>query len=266
MLPHSLPPRAMLYICSVPVAPIRSSPDKFAKRQTEILLGQSFHVIREDKYFYYGDSRSPINDTVDYQGYVSKSHLALKTEDPTHIVTGLRAPLFSSADIKAPLKNRQLLRGGRITAKKTLADFVKIGRQTFIHKHHIRRLDVDPIETDFVTIAEQYLGLPYIWGGVSANGLDCSGLVQSALRAVGQDSPRDSGPQESVLGDNRPLDITKLKRGDLIFWRGHVGIMQNRYHLIHANAHHMCVASEAVETAVRRIAAAGLEITSVKRF
>jgi cell wall-associated NlpC family hydrolase len=116
---------------------------------------------------------------------------------------------------------------------------------------------------DFVTVAEMFLNAPYLWGGKTALGLDCSGLTQAALQAAGIPCPRDSDMQELSLG--KPVALADMRRGDLIFWKGHVAIARDPESLIHANAHHMMVAIEPASEAVARIKAAGSEITAVKR-
>ena len=99
--------------------------------------------------------------------------------------------------------------------------------------------------TDFVAICERFLGVPYLWGGRTSHGVDCSGLVQMGMIAAGLTCPRDTDMQLEALG--RPIDIrpdlTGLRRGDLLFWKGHVGIVTDGLHLLHANAHHMAVAT-----------------------
>jgi cell wall-associated NlpC family hydrolase len=120
--------------------------------------------------------------------------------------------------------------------------------------------------SDFVAVAEQYLGVPYSWGGKTALGLDCSGLVQTALNAAGLDCPRDSDMQEG-LGRALPTHrLDHLRRGDLVFWKGHVGIMTSPHDLLHANGHFMQVTREPLATAVGRIAAAYGKVTSIRRF
>jgi cell wall-associated NlpC family hydrolase len=118
--------------------------------------------------------------------------------------------------------------------------------------------------TDFVSVAEQFLHTPYLWGGKTVWGIDCSGLVQVALHACGKAALRDSDMQEHSLGQT--ISKQFLQRGDLVFWKGHVGIMQNSETLLHANGHHMKVVSEPLQYAVARISAKGSEITSLKRL
>jgi cell wall-associated NlpC family hydrolase len=120
---------------------------------------------------------------------------------------------------------------------------------------------------DFVSVAEQFVGTPYLWGGKSSLGIDCSGLVQVALNAAGTGCPRDSDMQQDGLG--RELDVAeskKLRRGDLIFWKGHVAIVRDADSIVHANAHHMATSIENTSDAIARIKAAGSAITAIKRL
>jgi cell wall-associated NlpC family hydrolase len=121
---------------------------------------------------------------------------------------------------------------------------------------HVPRPHLEPVASDWVAQAERFLGVPYLWGGRSARGLDCSALVQLALLAAGYEAPRDSDMQEALLGAELAADAPP-RRGDLVFWTGHVGIMQDAETLLHANGHHMAVASEPFLPAAARIEAAG---------
>jgi cell wall-associated NlpC family hydrolase len=121
---------------------------------------------------------------------------------------------------------------------------------------------------DFVAVAERFLGVPYLWGGKTSFGIDCSGLVQLALNAAGAPCPRDSDMQERGLGlpVSARSDFSNLRRGDLMFWKRHVAIVRDRATLVHANAFHMAVAIEPIAQAVRRIKVAGSRLTSVRRM
>jgi cell wall-associated NlpC family hydrolase len=132
---------------------------------------------------------------------------------------------------------------------------------------HLSKLHLVPLgtnEADPVAVAEKFLGVPYLWGGKTSLGIDCSGLVQVALQACGIACPRDSDMQEKALG--KSISLAGLQHGDLIFWKGHVAIARGRNSMIHANAFHMAVAVEPVAEGLARIAAAGSQVTSVRRL
>ena len=124
----------------------------------------------------------------------------------------------------------------------------------FLYAKHLAPIDAR--EPDFVAIAERFLEAPYLWGGRTSEGIDCSGLAQTALMAAGIAAPRDSDMQEAALGRPLPLDdaLAQLRRGDLVFWKGHVGVMRDAATLLHANGWAMKVASEPLAEARARIA------------
>ncbi|MGH6643818.1 MAG: C40 family peptidase, partial [Bradyrhizobium sp.] len=135
----------------------------------------------------------------------------------------------------------------------------------YLPRQHVGNLDHNA--GDFVGVAERFAGTPYLWGGKSSLGIDCSGLVQISLNAAGIGCPRDSDMQQDSLG--RDLDAAeskKLQRGDLIFWKGHVAIVRDATTIVHANAHHMATAIENTVEAIARIKAAGSDVTSIKRL
>ena len=121
---------------------------------------------------------------------------------------------------------------------------------------------------DFVELAERFIGTPYLWGGRTRLGIDCSGLVQLTLEAAGIAAPRDTDMQQAELGEDVAIPdvLDGMQRGDLIYWKGHVGIMADSVTLVHANAHHMQVVAETLPEAIERIAKLGAEIAAVKRL
>jgi cell wall-associated NlpC family hydrolase len=134
----------------------------------------------------------------------------------------------------------------------------------FVWRSHLAPLDAPA--ADFVAVAETLLGAPYLWGGKSSIGVDCSGLVQISLAAADRKAPRDSDMQEARLG--KPVSAgAPLQRGDLVFWKGHVGIMRDATTLLHANGTHMLVSSEPLdEVRARNLSAGAGDITAVKRL
>jgi cell wall-associated NlpC family hydrolase len=173
--------------------------------------------------------------------------------------------MFPGPSIKlSPLEALPL--GARVAVARTQDRMAVTQSGGFIPAAHLAPLDVN--EPDYVAVAERFLGAPYLWGGKTMLGLDCSGLVQTALTACGTPCPRDSDMQEAALGTSvdAAADYSALKRGDLIFWKGHVAIVRGPASLLHANAHHMAVAIEPITDAISRIRGMGSEITSFRRF
>ena len=258
-----MPTGSDLFTVSMPIASLYREPSYASALDTQLLHGTDFEVDEINEGWAKGCSVSPIkNSTVPgYEGYVPISELTMKTGDATHIITALCAPVFKTANIKSGVTAMWPMTV--LCIGKPAGEFIETC-EGFVHGRHIRALSESPPEPDFVSIAERYIGRPYIWAGVSAVGLDCSGLVQTSLRATGRDVPRDSGDQ-SKIGDEIEAGAP-LMRGDLIFWSGHVGIMQDAERLLHANAYHMAVESEPLSVAVDRIAKNYGPITSRRRL
>jgi cell wall-associated NlpC family hydrolase len=199
-----------------------------------------------------------------YVGWFSDLALYPPGPMPTHKVTALRTFLFPGPSIKLPPMDTLPL-GARVAVIKTTDAFAVTSTGHYIPSQHVAALDM--VEPDFVAVAERFVGTPYLWGGKSSLGIDCSGLVQVALTAAGIGCPRDSDMQESGLG--RALSEAEMqqpRRGDLIFWKGHVAIVRDAATIVHANAHHMATAIEDRVGAIARIGAAGNAVTSIRRM
>lgn len=242
----------------VGAAAVRKTPTPDGRLETQLLFGETFIVFDRAQGFAWGQSGHD-----QYVGYVAEGDLAAPAVEPTHRVSALRTYAFAGPDLKtAPVLTLSLNCKVRVEAQE--GRFSRIAYGGWVFEGHLAPFDSK--QPDWVAAAERFVGAPYLWGGKESLGLDCSGLIQSALEAAGVRAPRDTDMQEAALGKNVAIDLGALKRGDLIFWKGHVGVMLDGERLLHANAHHMQTAIEPIRQAAARIAAAAGPITSIKRF
>lgn len=252
-----------LFQVTAGVAPIRRTPEPDGMQDSQLLAGEAFAVEREEGGFGFGRS------TLDgYQGWVDMEALSAPVLIPTHQVSALRTYVFSRPDLKsAPVclvsLNAQIA-GGRREGR-----FIEAQRMGWVFEPHLRPVGDAP-EPDWVAVAERFLHAPYQWGGKESLGLDCSGLIQTALQAAGRLIPRDSGDQHAWAKAHwTALAITPgldhLARGDLVFWPGHVGVMTDADTLLHANGHHLATVAEPLRMAARRIAHHHAPISGVYR-
>jgi hypothetical protein len=241
-------------------APLRRTPELDAPLATEALRGERVTVYEED-----GEGWCWVQLAADgYVGFMPQQALAPPGPEPTHRVAALRTFVFPGPSIKLP-PLMALSLGCRIAVARFDRGFAWLAEGGCVPEQHVA--PVGTREPDFVAVAERFVGVPYLWGGKTSLGLDCSGLVQVALNTAGIACPRDSDMQDRALGV--PLGASKvaeLRRGDLIFWNGHVAIVRDADTLVHANAFHMAVAVEPILDALRRIAAAGSTATSIRRL
>ena len=244
-----------------PQAPVRHSPSPDAPLDTQALKGE--HVMVEETTAE-GWCRGRL-EADGYAGWLPTNALAAPGPAATHKVAVPRTLVFPGPSIKLP-PTEGLSLGCRLAIARIDEPFAVTHSGGYVPARHLAPLDA--FAPDPVAIAEAFLHVPYLWGGKTALGLDCSGLVQIALTACGLPCPRDSVMQEQALGMPLPPDpdLSALHRGDLLFWKGHVAMARDRDTLIHANAFHMAVAIEPTAEAIARIAAGGSEVTSVRRI
>lgn len=227
-----------------PLSDLLRSPD--GPRDRQLMLGDIVRILSEAE----GYCRVR-TDKDGYEGYVPKTDLGEVTA-ATHKVSVLATHAYEDADLKSP-DRASLSFGCRVAASAAIAGFLKTS-QGFVPSQHLS--PVGQVMSDPVEVAALFVGTPYLWGGNSRLGIDCSGLVQAALLACGHDCPGDSGDQERVLGTALPSGSNPLK-GDLLFWKGHVAWVAGPDTLLHANAHHMAVQYEPLSEAIQRIEAQG---------
>ncbi len=239
-------------------APLRRTPSPDAPLDTEALKGERVTVYEETAE---GWCWGQLEDG--YVGYLPATALGTPGLPPTHQVAALRTLVFPGPSIKLPPMEALSL-GCRLAVLRVENALAVTASGGYVPARHLA--EIGARESDYVAVAERFAGTPYLWGGKTSLGIDCSGLVQVALMAAGIACPRDSDMQESALGTAIAPDMSSLVRGDLLFWKGHVAIVRDPATLVHANAFHMAVAIEPVAEAIARIAATGSAVTSVRRM
>lgn len=227
----------------VPVADLLRAPD--GARDRQLVYGEPVTVYEDQCGWSFLQAAKD-----GYTGYVPSASLTAPFE-ATHWVSAPATHAYSADDFKSP-ETHALSHGSRVQVLGGTGRFLQTNLG-FIPARHLAPLGVHP--GDPAAVADLFLGTPYLWGGNSRFGIDCSGLVQAALLACGTPCPGDSDMQEAELGS--PAPAADYRRGDLLFWRGHVAMVRDADTLIHANAHDMAVAIEPIAAAIARIAAQG---------
>ena len=242
-----------------PVVTLHKAPRFDSMQLTQALFGEQVKLVHEEEGWAWVQL---VKDG--YVGYVTGNALSPNVVAPTHRVAVPSTFMYPDANLKT-LPAVPLTLNAQVAVTGESGAFSQLSNGRFVFAAHLRRLG--EVESDFVAVAEMFRHVPYYWGGKSVQGLDCSGLVQLALEACGKVAPRDSDMQEATLGERLLVnDLDSLRRGDLVFWNGHVGIMTDESTLLHANGHHMMVVSEPLKDAVDRIAARYGQLTSIRRL
>lgn len=242
----------------VDAAPVYYDPRPDSQQVTQFLFGEAISVYDAMEGYAFVQAS---NDG--YVGWVAETAL-LRFDDPvTHRVHALRSHLYTVPDVKAPVQHG-LPMGAQLSIGRMLDGYAILSNGAgAVPEQHIQ--PIDKPEQDWVAVAARFEGTPYLWGGKTASGIDCSGLVQVALHMAGQPCPRDTDMQRDALGT--AVAGGGFQRGDLVFWRGHVGIMLDETRLLHANAHHMATAIEPVAETIARLEAGDTgPVTAIKRL
>ncbi len=232
----------------MPVIGLRPRPDMTAGIDTELLRGEEVTVFERKDGWCWVKAASD-----GYVGYLPEGALSEDFTEPTHVVWPQRSPLYPGPELRNP-HVAVLSMGSRVCVAEEAEvrgnRYVVLDDGTALYARHVRPIG-EIFDSDYVTVAGRFMETPYLWGGRSGLGIDCSGLVQLAMAMVGRAAPRDADMQAAGLGE--PIERDALRRGDLVFWKGHVAIMEDAETIIHANGHTMTVARENFAAAVERI-------------
>ena len=239
------------------VAELRRAPAAGAELTSQLLGGEMVTVYDEANGWAWVQ-----NQTDGYVGYTPAAALSTELRQPSHVVKVLRSFVYPEADMKAPPRDMLSL-SGTVAVTGETAEFCALASGGWVYGRHLAPLD-EPAP-DYVATAIEFLGAPYLWGGKTSLGLDCSALVQVALNRAGHPCPRDSDMQAESLGEARPTDAPPA-RGDLVFFSRHVAIALDDWRVLHATAHDMLVAIEPLADLVARAERlTGRGITVVRR-
>jgi cell wall-associated NlpC family hydrolase len=240
----------------VPVATMHREASSTAMQATQALLGERLMAFEiTDGWVWCQLERDS------YVGYIAKAAVSNDLTKSTHRVSVPLTFLYPLPDIKTQ-PAIVLSMNAKLAIVEGDEKFSRLSNGKFVFTKHIKPLS--EVDTDFVSVAEMFRDVPYYWGGKTALGLDCSGLVQASLEACGVLSPRDTDMQEAQLGQKLLVnDLDNLRRGDLVFWKGHVGILVDGKTLLHANGNHMMTVKEPLAEAITRIVD---PVTSIKRL
>ena len=241
------------------IVPVRKRPDEAASRLTEALHGEPVHVYER------ANGWAWVQLAADrYVGY-APAHALGDPVSPTHRVAAPKTFVYPEPNLKSMPENALYLTSA-VAVERVENGYARLGSGSYVHLAHLKPFG-EPAAADPAAVAELFAGAPYLWGGKSHAGLDCSGLVQLALNACGISCPRDSDMQEAAAGEELPgAELRNLRRNDLVFWKGHAGLMLDGERLIHANGFHMRVAVEPLAAAVQRIAGQYGPVTRIRRL
>jgi hypothetical protein len=249
-----------MHFINHPCIDLKAQPDINSGTETQILLGEAIELLHDENQDFYLVQVKQNNDC--YKGYILKEYVDKQISNVTHRVITKSTLLFKQPNIKSALPI--IISFGsclQITQEIDDVFYKTVYGDYALKKHLILYNHFLPFSVDnwLACLHDNFYHTPYLWGGKSSAGIDCSGLLQLSLQAFGIFIPRDTGPQENYLSHNIALE--DISAGNIVFWKGHVGIMTSKTHIIHANAYHMKVVSEPLSDVLRR---SKLPISSIK--
>jgi len=242
-------------------APLHRHPSREAPMDTQAIYGEAVTVYDEHE----GWAWVQLHDD-GYVGYLPSVVLGEPGRQATHRVAAIRTFIYPGPNLKLPHTDL-LTMNSKVAVIGTQGDYAQLADGGWVYAPHLA--DIDAREADYMSVAERFLHTPYLWGGRTSLGIDCSGLAQTVLTAAGIKAPRDSDMQERELGNPVEVkpDLSGLKRGDLVFWKGHVGLMMDETNFIHATGHSMTVMIEPLSVAEERIRRTSYgPISAIKRL
>jgi cell wall-associated NlpC family hydrolase len=242
---------------SAGVLAMHGAPDAAAGRVSELLFGEIFTVYDHAGEWAWGQCQ-----TDGYVGYVRAAGLTRETVAPTHEIAALRSYVFAEPDLKSRVTETVHMTS-RVAVTRAVAGYCLTDAGGWISRRHL--VHIGAPAPDCVVVARRYIGAPYLWGGRSSLGLDCSALVQLALARTGRLAPRDSDQQERSVGVPVDGGLAAAVPGDLLYMKGHVAMLATPSTVLHANAHHMAVAEEPLDTFLARLETMDLAVSSVRR-
>ncbi|MDH3741892.1 MAG: C40 family peptidase [Hyphomicrobiales bacterium] len=241
-----------------PIVTLHAEPHRDAQSTSQALYGERVTIFEDREGWAWGQLEQD-----GYVGYLSGGSLSADLTEPTHAVAVLSTYLYTAPGIKTQPVVAVYL-NSNVSVTGTDGDFARLADGRFAWARHLRPLGDEA--GDPASIAEQFQYVPYLWGGKSQAGVDCSGLVQLSYHATGRQCPRDTDMMQEAIGEPLLINgLDGLQRGDLVFWKGHIGMMLDADRLVHANGYHMSTVVEPLRDAVDRIGKLFGPVTGFRR-